>query len=88
MGQTRYAGCPSVFQFIRLRLTGMWAMNELELPGNDSPRPDLTKMPSMDEMLALYEKVMSELDSAISIQKDFAFGDAQSNSRPESDEST
>jgi hypothetical protein len=29
-------------------------------------------MPSMDDMLALYEKVLDELDNAISTQKDFA----------------
>ena len=66
----------------------MWAMNELELPGNDSPRPDLTKMPSMEDMIALYEKTLAELDSAISIQKDFASGDTESDARPESDGST
>ena len=59
----------------------MWAMTEFELPEADSPRPDLTKMPSMDDMLALYEKVLSELDSAISTQKDFAADDQQSNAR-------
>jgi hypothetical protein len=35
----------------------------------------------MDDMLALYEKVLSELDSAISTQKDFAADDKQSNAR-------
>ena len=55
----------------------MWAMNEIELPDVDSPRPDLIKMPGMDEMLALYEKVLDELDSAISSAKDFASGDVQ-----------
>ena len=50
----------------------MWAMNEIDLPDADSPRPDLANMPSMDDMLALYEKVLAELDSAISTAKDFA----------------
>ncbi len=59
----------------------MWAMNNLELPDADSPRPNLTSIPSMDEMLALYEKVLAELDSAISTQKDFALDDKQSNAR-------
>ena len=59
----------------------MWAMNELEMPGDDSPRPNLANIPSMDNMLALYEKVLAELDSAISTQKDFASDDKQSNSR-------
>ena len=59
----------------------MWAMNEIELPDDDSPRPDLTKMPSMDDMLALYEKVLAELDSAISTAKDFSSDDKQSDAR-------
>ena len=59
----------------------MWAMNNIDLPDADSPRPDLANIPSMDDMLALYEKVLSELDSAISTQKDFAADDKQSNAR-------
>ena len=59
----------------------MWAMNELEMPGDDSPRPNLANIPSMDDMLALYEKVLAELDSAISTQKDFAADDKPSNAR-------
>jgi hypothetical protein len=50
----------------------MWAMNNFELPDADSPRPNLANIPDMDDMLALYEKVLSELDSAISTQKEFA----------------
>jgi hypothetical protein len=38
-------------------------------------------MPSMDDMLALYEKVLAELDSAISTAKDFSAVDTQSNAR-------
>ena len=59
----------------------MWAMNNIDLPDADSPRPNLASIPSMDDMLALYEKVLSELDSAISTQKDFAADDKQSNAR-------
>jgi hypothetical protein len=59
----------------------MWVMNNIDLPDADSPRPDLANIPSMDDMLALYEKVLSELDSAISTQKDFAADDQQSNAR-------
>jgi hypothetical protein len=59
----------------------MWAMNELEMPDDDSPRPNLANIPSMDDMLALYEKVLAELDSAISTQKDFALDDKISNAR-------
>ena len=59
----------------------MWAMNNIELPDADSPRPNLANIPSMDDMLALYEKVLAELDSAISTQKDFASQDSQSNAR-------
>jgi hypothetical protein len=43
-----------------------------EVPDADSPRPNLADIPSMDDMLALYEKVLSELDSAISTQREFA----------------
>jgi hypothetical protein len=50
----------------------MWAMNNIDLPDADSPRPNLANIPSMDDMLALYEKVLAELDSAISTAKDFA----------------
>jgi hypothetical protein len=59
----------------------MWVMNNIDLPDADSPRLNLANIPSMDDMLALYEKVLSELDSAISIQKDFAADDQQSNAR-------
>ena len=57
----------------------MWAMNNIDLPDADSPRPNLASIPSMDDMLALYEKVLAELDSAISIAKDFSSDDQQSN---------
>ena len=59
----------------------MWAMNNIDLPDADSPRPNLANMPSMDDMLALYEKVLAELDSAISTAKDFSAVDTQSNAR-------
>mgnify|MGYP000430111579 FL=1 len=59
----------------------MWAMNEFDLSDVDTPRPNLANIPSMDDMLALYEKVLSELDSAISTAKDFSSDDKQSNAR-------
>ena len=59
----------------------MWVMNNIDLPDADSPRPNLASIPSMDDMLALYEKVLSELDSAISTQKDFASDDKTSSAR-------
>ena len=59
----------------------MWAMNDINLPDADSPRTNLANIPSMDDMLALYEKVLAELDSAISTQKDFASDDKPSNAR-------
>jgi len=59
----------------------MWVMNNIDLPDADSPRPNLANIPSMDDMLALYEKVLAELDSAISTQKDFATEGKQSNAR-------
>jgi len=46
----------------------MWAMNNIDLPDADSPSPNLANIPSMDDMIALYEKVLAELDSAISTQ--------------------
>jgi hypothetical protein len=61
----------------------MWAMNNFELPDADSPRPNLANIPSMDDMLALYEKVLAELDSAISTQKEFASDIEQNNARYE-----
>jgi hypothetical protein len=61
----------------------MWAMNDIDLPDADSPRPNLASIPSMDEMLALYEKVLAELDSAISTQKEFASDIEQNNARYE-----
>ena len=59
----------------------MWAMNNIDLPDANSPRPNLASIPSMDDMLALYEKVLAELDSAISTQKDFASYKTRSNAR-------
>ena len=56
-------------------------MNNIDLPDADSPRPNLANMPSMDDMLALYEKVLAELDSAISTAKYFSADDKQSNAR-------
>ena len=57
----------------------MWAMNNIDLPDDDSSRPNLANIPNMDEMLELYEKVLAELDSAISTQKDFTLDDIRSN---------
>ena len=57
----------------------MWVMNNIDLQAADSPRPNLANIPSMDDMLALYEKVLSELDSAISAQKNFALDDKTAN---------
>ena len=59
----------------------MWAMNDIDLPDADSPRPNLANIPSMDDMLALYEKVLAELDSAISTAKDFSSDDKTSSAR-------
>ena len=59
----------------------MWAMNNIDVPDADSPRPNLANIPSMDDMLALYEKVLAELDSAISTQKGFAADVPHSNAR-------
>ena len=64
--------CKTNVHFVPLRLTGMWAMTEMNSTDADATRPNLADIPSMDDMLALYEKVLSELDSAISTQKDFA----------------
>lgn len=65
----------------------MWAMNEFGLSDVHSPRPNLASLPNMDDMLALYEKVLSELDSAMSTQKDFASSERQSKAAPAKSES-
>jgi len=49
-------------------------MGNFERPDDDSPRPDLANMPSVGDMISLYEKVLSELDRAISTQRNFAIG--------------
>ena len=49
-------------------------MNNTDLPDVYSPRPNLTNIPSMDDMLALYDKVLEELDAAISTQRKFVAG--------------
>ncbi len=66
----------------------MWAMNNIDLPDADSPRPNLAGIPSMDDMIAHYEKVLSELDSAISTQKNFASDDKQVDARNAREETT
>jgi hypothetical protein len=53
-------------------------MNDFGLPDADFPRPNLANIPSMDDMLALYEKVLDELDSAISTQRKFSSGSSAS----------
>jgi hypothetical protein len=49
-------------------------MEDFVRPDDDSPRPNLANMLSVSEMISLYEKVLSELDSAISTQRNFAIG--------------
>ena len=66
----------------------MWVMNNIDLPDADSPRPNLAGIPSMDDMIAHYEKVLSELDSAISTQKHFASDDKQVDARHAKEETT
>ena len=63
-------------------------MNNIDLPDADSPRPNLAGIPSMDDMIAHYEKVLSELDSAISTQKNFASDDKQVDARHAREETT
>ncbi len=43
-----------------------------DLPDADSPRPNLADFPSLDAVLAIYDKALSELDTAISSQREFA----------------
>ena len=43
-----------------------------DLPDADSPRPNLADFPSVDAVLALYDKALSELDAALSSQREFA----------------
>ena len=43
-----------------------------DLPDPDSPRPNLADFPRLDAVLAIYDKALSELDTAISSQREFA----------------
>jgi hypothetical protein len=45
--------------------------NNQDLPKDDSPRANLADIPKIDDMLALYEKVLSEIDADIANQKNF-----------------
>lgn len=50
----------------------MWAMSKKDAIGENSFRPNLADIPAMEDMLALYDKVLLELDSAISSQRSFS----------------
>lgn len=50
----------------------MWAMSKKDAIGENSFRPNLADIPAMDDMLALYDKVLLELDNAISSQRNFS----------------
>jgi hypothetical protein len=43
-----------------------------ELPEENSSRPNLADIPKMDDMLALYEKVLAEIDADIASQQKFS----------------
>ena len=45
-----------------------------ELPDEDFVRPTPAEIPKMDDMLALYEKVLAELDADIEAQQQFLKG--------------
>ena len=45
--------------------------NNQDLPKDDSPRANLADIPKIDDMLALYEKVLAEIDADIANQKNF-----------------
>ena len=55
--------------------------NKRQIPEANSPRPNLADIPSIDSLLALYEKVLSELDISISTQLEFASTENQSEAR-------
>ena len=43
-----------------------------ELPEENSSRPNLADIPKIDDMLALYEKVLAEIDADIASQQKFS----------------
>jgi hypothetical protein len=43
-----------------------------ELTDENSSRPNLADIPKMDDMLALYEKVLAEIDADIANQQEFS----------------
>jgi hypothetical protein len=45
-----------------------------ELPDENFSLPNLADIPKMDDMLALYEKVLAEIDADISMQQEFLKG--------------
>jgi hypothetical protein len=45
-----------------------------ELPDEDFARPTLAEIPKIDDMLALYEKVLAQLDADIETQQQFLKG--------------
>lgn len=55
----------------------MWVMEKNSDSSLDDSRPDIANIPSIDGMLRLYDKVLAELDRAISSQKDLTSSDNQ-----------
>jgi hypothetical protein len=47
------------------------SVNNQGSPNVDSPRANLADIPRIDDMLALYEKVLSEIDADIATQQKF-----------------
>jgi hypothetical protein len=45
------------------------SVNNQDLPNDDSPRANLADIPRIDDMLALYEKVLLEIDADIATQQ-------------------
>jgi hypothetical protein len=45
------------------------SVNNQDLPNDESPRANLADIPRIDDMLALYEKVLLEIDADIANQK-------------------
>jgi len=58
----------------------VWALSEKHVASNqestdeNSLRPNLADIPKMDDMLALYEKVLAEINADIATQQEFSRG--------------
>jgi len=55
-------------------LSKKYLASNQEIADENSSRPNLADIPKMDDMLALYEKVLAEIDADIANQQEFVQG--------------